>query len=42
MQSGMISEGSVDEALDGHMYSRAVRMHKLNYEALIRILIILK
>ena len=39
VQSGIISEGSVDNASDGYLYSRAVRMHKLVYEALIRILI---
>ena len=39
VQSGIISEGPVDEALDGHMYNRAIRMHKLVYEALMRILI---
>ena len=38
VQSGIISEGSVDNASDGYLYSRAVRMHKLVYEALIRIL----
>ena len=27
VQSGIISEGSVDKALDGHIYNRAVRMY---------------
>ena len=40
VQSGIISEGSVAKVLDGHMYNRAVRVHKLVYEALMRILII--
>ena len=39
VQSGIISGRSVDKALDGHIYNRAVRMHKLVYEALMRILI---
>ena len=39
LQSGVISEGSVAKALDGHMYNRAVRVHKRVYEALMRILI---
>ena len=39
VQSGIISEGSVAKALDGHMYNRAVHVHKLVYEAFMRILI---
>ena len=39
MQPGIISEKSVAKALDGHMYNRAVRVHKLVYEALMQILI---
>ncbi|KAG1650788.1 hypothetical protein GQR58_027743 [Nymphon striatum] len=38
IQSDVISQGSVDKALTGHMYNRAVRMHKLMYESLMRIL----
>eukprot|EP00794_Sanderia_malayensis_P011521 gene11521-12714_t len=38
VQSDLIAQGSVDKALPGHMYNRAVRMHKLMYESLMRIL----
>lgn len=38
VQSDVIAQGSIDKALTGHMYNRAVRMHKLMYEALMRIL----
>ena len=37
--SEVISEGSITKALEGHMYNREVRMHKLFYEALMRILL---
>ena len=39
VQSGIISEGSVDKALAGHIYNRGVRMHKVVHEALMLILI---
>eukprot|EP00794_Sanderia_malayensis_P001125 gene1125-481_t len=38
VQSDVITQGSVDKALSGHMYNRAVLMHKLMYESLMRIL----
>ena len=39
IQSSIIAEGSVDRALCGKMYNRGIRMYKLMYEALMRILI---
>ena len=38
VQSDVIAQGSIDKALSGHTYNRAVRMHKLIYESLMRIL----
>ena len=38
VQSEVIAEGSVDKALEGKNYNRAVRMHKVMYEALSRLL----
>ena len=32
----MIEEGSVSEVLEGRRYNRAMRLHKLVYEALMR------
>lgn len=36
IQSNVISEGSVDRALNGMMYNRGVRIYKLMYEAVSR------
>lgn len=36
-ESGVIAAGSVDRDLEGKQYNRAVRFHKLTYEALIRL-----
>ena len=38
IQSGVIAEGSVDSALRGKSYNRGIRMHKLFYESLQRLL----
>ena len=37
VESEVIAEGSVDGVLDGRKYNRAVRFHKLLYEALYRL-----
>ena len=37
IESGLIADGSIVGVLDGRKYNRAVRMHKLVYEALMRI-----
>ena len=37
IESGVIAEGSVSGVLDGRRYNRAVRFHKLMYEALQRL-----
>ncbi|KAL9977627.1 hypothetical protein ACROYT_G015055 [Oculina patagonica] len=37
VESGVIAEGSVSGVLDGRRYNRAVRCHKLMYEALMRL-----
>ena len=37
IEAGVLAEGSVAGVLDGHKYNRAVRCHKLVYEALMRI-----
>ena len=34
-----MAEGSVDKALNGKQYNRAVRLHKCVYEALMRLLL---
>lgn len=39
VQSNVIAQVSIDKALTGHMYNRAVRMQKLTYKALMRILV---
>lgn len=39
IQSQILAEGSVDKALAGNMYNRSVRICKLVYEALYRLLI---
>ncbi|KAG0728083.1 hypothetical protein GWK47_033223 [Chionoecetes opilio] len=36
-ESGVIAEGSVSGVMDGRRYNRAVRLHKLVYEALMRL-----
>lgn len=37
IEGGLIAEGSVTRVLEGKMYNRAVRIHKLVYEALMRL-----
>ena len=37
VESGVLAEGSVAGVLDGRRYIRAVRLHKLMYEALMRL-----
>ena len=37
VESGVIAEGSVAGVMEGRKYNRAVRIHKLVYEALIRL-----
>ena len=37
VDSGVIAEGSVAGALDGRRYNRGVRLHKIMYEALMRL-----
>ena len=37
VESGVIAEGSIDKVLEGKQYNRAVRLHKLTYEALLRL-----
>ena len=39
IQSEILADGSADRALNGKMYNRAVRVHKLFFEALHRILL---
>ena len=39
LQSSIIAEGSVDSALRGKAYNRGVRLYKIVYEALMRVLI---
>ena len=39
IQSGVSAEGSTERAMTGSMYNRSVRMCKLMYEALTRMLI---
>ena len=36
VESGVIAEGSIDKVLEGKQYNRAVRLHKLTYEFLLR------
>ena len=36
VESGVIADGSIAGILDGRKYNRAVRLHKLMYEALFR------
>jgi len=37
VESGVIAEGSINKVLDGKQYNRGVRLHKLTYEALMRL-----
>ena len=37
VESGMIAEGSITAVLEGRKYNRAVRLHKIVYEALMRL-----
>ncbi|KAG1685808.1 hypothetical protein GQR58_008924 [Nymphon striatum] len=37
VESGVIAEGSIDKVLDGKQYNRGIRLHKLTYEALMRL-----
>lgn len=37
VESGVIAEGSIDKVLEGKQYNRGVRLHKLTYEALMRL-----
>ena len=39
VQSDVVAEGSVDKAMKGKQYNRAVRLHKCVYEALMRLLL---
>ena len=39
VESGVVAGGSIEKVLNGKNYNRAVRMHKIFYEALIRLLI---
>ena len=36
-ESGIIAQGSIDKVLEGKQYNRAIRLHKLTYEALMRL-----
>jgi len=36
VESGVIAEGSINKVLEGKQYNRAVRLHKLTYETLMR------
>jgi hypothetical protein len=37
VQSEVIGEGSIEKVLAGKQYNRAVRLHKINYEAMMRL-----
>ena len=37
IESGVMAEGSVASVHEGHSYNRAISLHKLTYEALIRV-----
>ena len=39
VQSEVIAEGSIDKVLAGKQYNRAVRLHKIVYESLMRLLV---
>ena len=38
VQSDVVAEGSMDKVISGKHYNRAVRLHKILYEALMRVL----
>ena len=38
VQSDVVAEGSIDKVISGKHYNRAVRLHKIVYEALMRVL----
>lgn len=37
VESGVIAEGSIDSIMEGRQYKRGIRLHKLVYEALLRL-----
>ena len=37
VESGVIAEGSINKVLDGKQYNRALQLHKLTYETLMRL-----
>ena len=37
VESGVIADGSIAGVLDGRKYNRVIRLHKLMYEALMRL-----
>ena len=39
IQSEIVAKGSIDRVMFGKHYSRAVRLHKVTYEALMRLLV---
>lgn len=39
VQSEVIAEGSIDSVLSGKHYNRAVRLHKIMYEAIAQLLV---
>ena len=39
VQSNVVAEGSMEKVIGGNHYNRAVRCHKIVYEALMRVLI---
>ena len=40
IQSDLVAEGSIDSVMSGKHYNRAVRLHKIIYEALMKLLIL--
>ena len=38
IEAGIVAQGSVNSVMEGRMYNRAVRVHKIVYEALMRLL----
>ena len=39
IQSDLVAGGSIDSVLNGKIYNRAVRLHKIVYEALMKLLV---
>ena len=39
IQSEIVAKGSIDRVMFGKHYNRAVRLHKVTYEALMRLLV---